>query len=124
MRIVDVEAINCCQVWIEQYVPWSPDKVGAAVDSRPPLEEAHWDVIRDVEKSLRCVLHVFREWGVPNLYGEWNYEHTNVRPWLLYRIYSVLPVTYVVLLERRERRLRRVCHHRPNAHFVLCAYCA
>ncbi|GBP82922.1 hypothetical protein EVAR_25555_1 [Eumeta japonica] len=51
--------------------------VGAAVDSRPPLEEAHWDVIPRCRKiaSMRpsCILRV----GVPNLYGEWNYEHTS-----------------------------------------------
>ncbi|GBP84964.1 hypothetical protein EVAR_39372_1 [Eumeta japonica] len=114
-------AFNCrCKSvrWIGKYVSWRMGGWDAAVDSQPPRRSA-----------LGCDPAMSNRFDASFIYLEivgsskslWRIElrHTNVHPLRLYRIYSVLPVVYVVLLERRERRSRRrVCHHRPNAHFV------
>ncbi|GBP89048.1 hypothetical protein EVAR_61712_1 [Eumeta japonica] len=108
MRIIDViEAINCrCKSVrrLKQYVPWPTDIVGGGRRLIVNRRSKDWDW-----EGLGCdpamlknhfdasFIYLEREWGVLNLYGELNYERTNVRPWLLYRIYSVLPVTYAVL---------------------------
>ncbi|GBP29608.1 hypothetical protein EVAR_79157_1 [Eumeta japonica] len=69
--------------------------VGAAVDSRPPLEK-RIDVIPRCRKSLRCVLHVFRESG--EFQSLWRMElRTHQCACPSARTYSVLPVAYVVL---------------------------
>ncbi|GBP77458.1 hypothetical protein EVAR_56068_1 [Eumeta japonica] len=76
----------------------------AAVDSQPPRRSA-LGCDPAMSKNRFDASFIYLEIvGVLSLYGELNYEHTNVHPLRLYRIYSVLPVVYVVLLERRERR--------------------